>query len=653
MPKLKKVIGDSDLSGWNYYNLSQCNSIEGLLCHKQSTLSVNFDNWVDIPEAVFPDYKYIKFTCNSMPNLNWLTNFPNLLGLEIQSANLTDISGIAACSNLHGLILDSPVLKDISVLAGLLNLQALNINNCKKVESIDVIKKIKSLKLFGDSFTDVRGIHSNNRMKVDLLTYLSNPQQISTNLDIDELSSISSLDALFSLEFFQGHIEKLDCFKTSLMPPGEISKFKKLKSVRIAESAVTDEILQELIQIESLVELRLVNCSIIDFRNKTKPNLNLIIDSSNKINIQNCTFKKLELLDSQPIGFKNCTFEELEIRSVNSMVNLNGITNLDVKSLELNELKDLTDADEIKQLMNLKHLSIRKLPLLSKIGFLASMTHLDGLFTEDCPLLEVKPKPKGLMTKSDVINYQLKIAKELKLTDANNIITKLNQTKEAKPKSLSRKEFSNVKKLLQSRDLNLIMSGVAMVASLNDEGLCSELLEGIKYEDKSIEPNKIFSGTGPAQPYLNTAMLGILNTAAQFKPWADFISGITDISMEVLVLDYLACLKHLQTLSVVCVCHSSVKLDLPELRSFEWRSRAWSHSDIPKMTAPFAFGILEGCNKLERLIIGSLIDLSDNLDCFSNFTALRELDLAIGQNHLTTFKPLSHCKSLELLKLSF
>ena len=314
----------------------------------------------------------------------------------------------------------------------------------------------------------------------------------------------------------------------------------------------------------------------------------------------------------------------------------------------------LTNADEIQQMKNLKHLSLRKLPELSKIGFLAAMSNLDGLYTEECPLLEVKPKPKGLMTKTDLLNYQLKIARDLKLPVEKSIAAMLNQIREAKPKTLSRSEMSNVKKLLQSRDLSLIISGVEMVAALNDEALCSELLEGIKYERKSIEPNKIFSGTGPAQPYLNTAMMGILNIAAQFKPWADFISGITEISMEVLVLDYLACLKQLQSLSVEYVCKSTVKLDLPELSTFNWRARGWALNELPAMISPFDFNILEGSPKLEKITIGSSLDISGNLDCFSNFTLLKELDLtSIHQNQLTTLKPLADCKSLEILLLNF
>ena len=654
LPSLEIVNGASGYSGWNYFNLRQLNSVEALFFQKQSNLKVYFDIWESESDSVFPDFKHLSFTCNNMPNLDWIKKFPNLVGLEITSSNLTDISGIVACPNLQGLILNSPVLEDISVIGGLSNLQALNISNCKKIESIEALKNLKTLKLFGDSFKDVIVVYSNKYIQQNLELFLSKSENVSTTLDIDELSSIPSLEALFSLEFLQGHIETLTCFKTSVLHAGEIAKFKKLKTIRIAECAVNDELLQELIQIEALVELRLVNCPVIDFRNKTKSNLNLIIDSSNTINIQNCTFKKLKLFHTEPKGFENCTFEELEIIGNNSMVNLNGIANLDVKSLGLYELNALTNADEIQQMKNLKHLSLRMLPVLSKIGFLAAMLNLEGLNTEECPLLEVKPKPKGLMTKTDLINYQLKIAVQLKLPIAKSIAEMQNQAKLAKTTSISRKEMSNVKKLLQSRDLSLIMSGVEIVASLNDEALCAELLEGIKYERAAIAPNKIFSGTGPAQPYLNTAMLGVLNAASKFKPWADFISGITKISMEVLVLDYLACLKQLQSLSVEYVCKSTVKLDLPELSTFNWRARGWALNELPATISPFDFNILEGSPKLEKITIGSSLDISGNLDCFSNFTLLKELDLtSINQNQLTTLKPLADCKSLEILLLNF
>ena len=124
--------------------------------------------------------------------------------------------------------------------------------------------------------------------------------------------------------------------------------------------------------------------------------------------------------------------------------------------------------------------------------------------------------------------------------------------------------------------------------------------------------------------------------------------------MEVLVLDYLACFKNIKSISIVCVAHSTIKLNLPELRTFNWRARGWSHNDIPAMTSPFTFSILEESKNLENLTIGSSIDIEGNLDCFSNFTALKELDLsAIYQNQLTTLKPLVNCKSLEVLLLNF
>jgi hypothetical protein len=249
LPLLEFVNGGSGYSGWNYFRLEQLNSIEALLFQKQSNLKVYFDIWESESDSVFPDYKHLSFTCNNMPNLDWVKKFPNLVGLEITSSNLTDISGIAACPNLQGLILNSPVLEDISVIASLSNLQALNISNCKKIVSIDALKNLKTLKLFGDSFADVMVVYSNKYTQQNLELFLSKSENVSTTLDIDELTSIPSLEALFSLEFFQGHIERLECFKTSVLLAGEIAKFKKLKSIRIAECAVNDQLLQELIQI--------------------------------------------------------------------------------------------------------------------------------------------------------------------------------------------------------------------------------------------------------------------------------------------------------------------------------------------------------------------------------------------------------------------
>jgi hypothetical protein len=93
---------------------------------------------------------------------------------------------------------------------------------------------------------------------------------------------------------------------------------------------------------------------------------------------------------------------------------------------------------------------------------------------------------------------------------------------------------------LLTRDIDIIASGVNLVASLNSEYLFNELLDGIEHGVNIVKPNKIFAGSGPAQPYLNTAMLGILDAAAGIPKWREFISQIVKLDMEFLILDYVS-----------------------------------------------------------------------------------------------------------------
>ena len=147
--------------------------------------------------------------------------------------------------------------------------------------------------------------------------------------------------------------------------------------------------------------------------------------------------------------------------------------------------------------------------------------------------------------------------------------------------------------------------------------------------------------------------MGILNVASQFKAWADFISSVTEIHMNLMILDYIACLKNVNVIQVYCVSKSSVKLALPELRSFTWKDMGgWQ--DLPYMTDSFDLSIFEDCRKLENFTLHTSLNFAGGIECFSNHTELKELHLlSIQKNQIASLKPLANCKSLDVLVLNF
>ena len=99
-----------------------------------------------------------------------------------------------------------------------------------------------------------------------------------------------------------------------------------------------------------------------------------------------------------------------------------------------------------------------------------------------------------------------------------------------------KKVLDNLKKLFISRDNNLIFQGLEMFRSLENAAVSKYFLDGVKYSSKSdgrLIPNSIFSGTGPAQSYLNYALLGVIAYAPNDCEIANnFKSSIKFLNIE-------------------------------------------------------------------------------------------------------------------------
>jgi hypothetical protein len=69
-------------------------------------------------------------------------------------------------------------------------------------------------------------------------------------------------------------------------------------------------------------------------------------------------------------------------------------------------------------------------------------------------------------------------------------------------------------KFLRQRDYTAIDKGIELVRTLNKSIIFESLLEGCSIDaNGKIIRNKAFTGTGPAQPYLDIALLGLIRSA--------------------------------------------------------------------------------------------------------------------------------------------
>lgn len=91
--------------------------------------------------------------------------------------------------------------------------------------------------------------------------------------------------------------------------------------------------------------------------------------------------------------------------------------------------------------------------------------------------------------------------------------------------SVSRQDLARLKKLLLARDVDLVQQGVEFVAAMDEPELWSTLLSGVSYRSEknatgytagAFVPNRMFTGTGPAQPFHDLAlMLLVANSPMQ------------------------------------------------------------------------------------------------------------------------------------------
>ncbi len=650
---LTSIIHNQNANSIYLYKLE---TIKGIILKNFEEITINIKNFGELSEGEFTKMKYLSISCSGMTNLDWLDKFPNLIGLDVDCDDLMDVSGINKCKNLAGFIVSSESIKDLSPIAQATQLIALNFNGCNAVNSIDFIKNLPKLKICGNSFRDVAqgyNVYDNPKQSLELLS--TGVECPSNEIELKDLISLKDISSLIQLAYFAKKTTKIILHNVGLNRFDYLRNFTKLVSINISKGYVNDHLIAELIglsefqllEISSPIELKINGSDNISF--------NLDINDAQNIAINNAHFKSINFnkLAHQDLTFLNSvTVDDLKITKSDSLISLNGLNANTIKRLDISELPNLKSIEGISSLKMLKGLSLKKIPKLINVADITLMHWLDEFYTEDCDYVDVKPKPKGQMTKKELLNYQLKLADFYKIANTESLKTQLATKEVVKEMSISPKELSKIKKLLQTRDIDMISSAVNMVEAINEDALCDALLEGITYDGKTIVPNKIFTGTGPAQPYLNTAMLGVLCVAVKFEKWLKFVQQISEIEIESFVLEYYNAFKASNSICVRNVIRVNLPLNLPNLVSFKWEE--YNSYDLPKLTVPFSLSVFSGCINVESLIIQVPIKLSDDLSGLNSLTKLTELSLLkIQENTILSLSPLAKCNQLIKLTLHF
>lgn len=209
------------------------------------------------------------------------------------------------------------------------------------------------------------------------------------------------------------------------------------------------------------------------------------------------------------------------------------------------------------------------------------------------------------------------------------------------PDALDKKLQSKLKKFFISREQDVIDQGLEVYRSLQNADISNYFLDGVKYSSQGgghIIPNSLFSGTGPAQPYLNYALLGVISYAPDDCEIANNLkSSVVSLNIELSNSQVLEGFKNLELLILKDSDALLKEIDglssLNKLKHFEINSEGY-----------YGNGSLQNNLKSLKSLLNKSLDMT-SLD-LSNFSALEDLEGLQSMAQLKTLD-ISSCHSLK------
>ena len=400
-----------------------------------------------------------------------------------------------------------------------------------------------------------KSIVRKNMTSIDLKVFFSEYDLPNKFLPIDKFSALSKLkmdlnifkdyynvvDKKFNRDdwFINNNITHLELSNTS----GSLKWFKNfshLKSLKFgfASSSYPIEDIESFEYLGNLEELYLNN---INQYEQTFKNIDFLKNCKKikKFHLKKDNRYSLENIDV----IKNFTeLEELNINEISNELNLKALLSCkNLKIINLNcERYGNVDLDYklFKNCVSLEKLKLYGFNPFDICGRISEIEGLKGLINLNKISFGsfnfIGINNGSLMTNSNIIiNNLSKVNEEnLKLieqdiADVDDILNHSDSTYVSAIPELSsdeRKALSEIKKLLVLRDFDKIDLGLDKLISLNNIKLFETLLYGCKIEltqanqpnrfshqmISNLRRNEFFTGTGPAQPYLNYALFCVI-----------------------------------------------------------------------------------------------------------------------------------------------
>ena len=627
-------------------NLDALKSLNGIQnLQKLEVLSVSGEKLSDISALKgLQSLKKLKIGRNNLQNLKGIEMLPKLEELEIQGeclnslsylrdlpslksltcSNLADLSGIVGAPNIielnllrHPIKYNSDAINNIIPLKKLSYLQNLTLQ-CTVLENLNGLEQLKNLKSI--SLIDCFSLIS--------LNGIPNPEVFGKYIDFRNCSSLQDIRALKGLS----NIETLN-----LSGCNSIQNTEGLENIEIEEISI------EKPNIKQLNSFRNLNVKSLSLAELEMPSL-----------------KGLDVWESiTNLEIQQASYTEENTELIKSLSGIEAFINLEKLSM-CSEFSSSNACDRLENLMGVEKLQhLQELDLtgcfaIKDVSSVAELPNLSILKMDGCKQADPLPRPKVMDNREKVEKYQIRLLKALGKTVPEPAKKALNKEKPA----IDRKTFTKIKKLLTTRDYDKINIGLELVSSLEEPLLYQEFLDGVQYEIKTylqswgsksskevgeLIPNNIFKGTGPAQPYLDYAMLRLINDAPN-----DFAVEIRK-GIRILSVDTIGDYSEFTNLEKLTV-NASVYEPVPTLKNVSVFNKL-SHLEIssgPKNDQNLK--ALSSLIKLNTLILNNVPSL-ETLNGIEKCSQLNSIEIN-DCNALINIDALTGCKQLESILLT-
>ena len=612
MPLLQRLESISEYKSQQSVSLPTCDFNPVMFGFQNVSIDLRVNKWIESEKIGSTVTENISLYCNGMTNLEWLKAFPNLRNFIISCKDLTDIKGLRHVPKLVNFSVTYAEIVDLQGLETLKNLEELQIQSCPKVMRIDEAENLGKLKDVSlricESLESAQGMMKNKNIQAtkEWIDFYSLPK-------LKQLGDLSGFVKLKKIDFSGS-------FNQELLH--DINSSKLPINIDINQPKVT---INESLIIKFPVEFSYCR------------EFELSGSGLTELNLDRCKIKDLTGFEGMPL-LKKLTITDLE--ELETLSGLKGIPSL--QEMKLTNLKSLVDIDALKDLHSLESLKMVKLPNVKVSSALVPLATLEDMDVVDCPALEVKPRPMGKINKEQILKYRLKLAEHYNL-ETKSLKDKVDKEKSNPAKKDAKKNAVKIKKLLKERDISMIDMGISLLEGLKDEELMNELLLGIAYENNAFKTNRIFTGTGPAQPYLNYALTGVLSCAVDIDEWKSLVQSVTILNFDIVGFKYLQCFENLGKLNLKHSNDPKYHFNLKSLKFLGIDYGADVSLDLE---------IIAGCPNLENFELRSTINQVNGFSGIKNLVNLKRICIRIKNSDVTHFMDFEKLVKLKILTIN-